>query len=355
MAHAIVEVIERHDRNRVEPIGVSLSAPDGSAIGARVRSAFETLIDAASMSDRDIVSRLRDLEIDIAVDLAGFTVGARTSIFAARCAPVQVNYLGFPASTGAPFMDCIIADPVVIPAGQEAAYTERVVRLPHCYLPWDSKRGGSLPPVERTDVGLPSSGMVFCGFNNSYKITREVFQIWMSLLRDVPDSVLWLRSMNSDAAENLRRAAATLQICDDRIIFAAHVEKTDQYLARLGLADLFLDTYPYNAHTTAADALCAGVPVLTCRGDSFASRVGASLLTSAGLPELICTTPDDYRAKALALATSLAELRSIRARLIEARSSAPVFDTVRYTRNLEALYFNIWDDAVAGRAAGPGS
>jgi protein O-GlcNAc transferase len=256
---------------------------------------------------------------------------------------------------GAPFMDCIIADPVVIPESQEAAYTERVVRLPHCYLPWDSKRGRSPPSVDRVEAGLPPSGMVFCGFNNSYKITREAFQIWLSLLRDVPDSVLWLRSMNSDAAQNLRAAATAMGICSDRLIFAAHVEQIDHYLARLGLADLFLDTFPYNAHTTAADALCAGVPVLTCQGDSFASRVGASLLTSAGLPELICATADDYRAKALQLATSPAELSRVRSRVLEARWSSPVFDTGLYTRNLEALYFSIWDDARAGRAGGPES
>jgi predicted O-linked N-acetylglucosamine transferase (SPINDLY family) len=337
VAHAIVGVIESHDRDRVQSIGVPLGAADRSAIGARLRSAFEVVVDASTMADREVITRLRELEVDIAVDLAGFTSGARTGIFATRCAPVQVNYLGFPATMGTPLMDYIIADNVVIPESDEGAYAERVMRLPHCYLPLDCTRVVPVETLDRTAAGLPAQGVVFCAFNSSYKITREMFRVWMGLLREVPDSVLWLRSTDKDAADNLRRAAEESGVIRTRLIFAPYVDRVDDYLARLQLADLFLDTLPYNAHTTAADALWAGLPVLSCRGNSFAGRVGASLLTSAGLSDLICSSVDDYRSKALRLATRPDELTSIRQRLLSSRT-APVFDTPLYTRNLEDLY-----------------
>jgi protein O-GlcNAc transferase len=337
VAHAIVSVIENHDRSRLQPIGIALAAADRSAVGERLRSAFDVFVDASVMSDREIITRMGELEVDIAVDLAGFTTGARTSIFAARCAPVQVNYLGFPSTMGTSFMDYIVADEVVLPIDDEGAYSERVLRLPHCYLPSDCTR--VIPPgaSDRTSVGLPAQGIVFCGFNNSYKITGDTFRVWMSLLRDVPGSVLWLRSMSTEAASNLRLAADNLGVASSRLVFAPYTERMDEYLARLRLADLFLDTLPYNAHTTAADALWAGVPVVTCRGNSFAGRVGASLLTSAGLPDLIGETPDDYRSKAMRLAMRSDELRDVRDRLISARKAA-LFDTPLFTRNLEALY-----------------
>ncbi len=203
---------------------------------------------------------MRELDIDIAVDLAGFTTGARTGILAARCAPVQVNFLGFPSTMGTRFMDYLVADDVVLPASDEAAYSERVLRLPHCYLPSDCTRVIPAGAADRAVAGLPAQGFVFCGFNNSYKITRDLFQVWLSLLREVSDSVLWLRNMSADAMESLRRAADELGVARSRLIFAAHTERMDDYLARLRLADLFLDTLPYNAHTTAADALWAGGP-----------------------------------------------------------------------------------------------
>lgn len=337
VAHAIVAVIEAHDRGRVEAIGVSLAAPDRSAVGTRLRSAFDVLIDASAMADREVIARMRELEIDIAVDLAGYTTGARTGLFAARCAPLQVNYLGFPATTGASFMDYIIADEVVIPENDENAYSERVLRLPQCYLPLDCTRSIATGAFDRAGVGLPEKAMVFCAFNNSYKITRDMFRLWMSLLRQVPGSVLWLRRMDSQAVANLKSVAAELGVAGARLIFAPYVERTEEYLALLQLADLFLDTSPYNAHTTAADALWAGVPVLSLRGQSFAGRVGASLLKSADLPDLICSSPAEYQAKALRLATVPWELGAVRQRLALLRASQS-FDTRRYTRNLEALY-----------------
>jgi protein O-GlcNAc transferase len=343
VAHAIAAVIEGHDRRRVQPIGVALAARDRSAIGERMSGAFEVLIDAASLSDRDVVSRLHALEIDIAVDLAGFTSGARTGIFAARCAPVQVNYLGFPATMGAAFVDYIIADDVVIPAGEEPAYAERVLRLPHCYLPHDCTRTIATGTLDREAAGLPAQGVVFCAFNNGYKITRIVFATWMSILREVPGSVLWLRSLDAGALAKLRHDAEELGVRASRLVFAPRIERMGEYLARLQLADLFLDTLPYNAHTTAADALLARVPVLTCRGNSFAGRVGASLLTSAGLPDLICASLEEYRERAVRLATHATELRSLRARL--ASPATPLVDTRLYTRNLEALFLECKPEA----------
>jgi protein O-GlcNAc transferase len=337
VAHALVSVIESHDRRRVQPVGVWLAAADRSEIGARLTAAFEVVVDAAALSDREVVARLRELQVDIAVDLAGFTTGARTGIFAARCAPIQVSYLGFPSTMGATFIDYLIADEVVIPRGEDASYAERVLRLPHCYLPLDSTRLRTSASVDREAVGLPPEAFVFCAFNNSYKITRPMFAVWMSLLREIPGSVLWLRSMSDDATDNLRHAAAELGVHGSRLIFAAHVPRMDEYLARLALADLFLDTLPYNAHTTAADALWAGVPVISCRGATFAGRVGASLLTAAGLPDLVCHSMDDYQRLALSLATRPEELRRVRARLAGCHASA-AFDMRLYTRNLEAVF-----------------
>jgi protein O-GlcNAc transferase len=336
VAHAIVSIIESHDRSRVQPIGVSLLPADRSVVGARLRSAFDVFVDASGMSDREVVTRMRELEVDIAIDLAGFTTGARTGILAARCAPVQVNYLGFPSTMGTSFMDYIVVDDVVLPRSDEGAYSERALRLPHSYLPLDCTRVIPAGPPDRTAIGLPEQGIVFCGFNNSYKITRDMFRVWMSLLQEVPDSVLWLRSMGADATENLRRAADELGVARARLIFAAYTERMDEYLARLRFADLFLDTLPYNAHTTAADALWAGVPVVSCRGISFPGRVGASLLTAAGLPDLICDNIDEYRSKAIHLATRPEGLSAIRNRL--AGRTAPLFDTQLHTRSLEDLY-----------------
>jgi protein O-GlcNAc transferase len=336
VAHALVAIIEAHDRARVETIGICLAAGDESAVGARLRSAFDVLLDASAMGDHEVLARMRELEVDIAVDLAGHTHGARPALFAARCAPVQVNYLGFSATTGAPWMDYILADDIVIPQCDENAYAERVVRLPHCYLPLDDTRRIAGAP-ERAAAGLPERGFVFCAFNSSYKISREMFLVWMGLLREVPDSVLWLRSMDSCAVAHLERAAAQLGVDPARLLFAPHVGQMEDYLARLRLADLFLDTLPYNAHTTAADALWAGLPVLTCPGRTFAARVGASLVTTAGLPQLVCSDLEEYRTKALRLAHHPEELHPLRDKLGTLHESG-AFDSRRCARDLEALY-----------------
>jgi predicted O-linked N-acetylglucosamine transferase (SPINDLY family) len=340
VAYAIAGVIEQHDRARFAPLGISLGAADGSAIGARLKGAFEEIIDASSMSDRDVVRIMREREIDIAIDLAGLTTGARTGIFERRAAPIQVNYLGFPASMGLECMDFIIADGVVVPPAEDSFYTEKVARLPHCYLPFDASRTLAPPAGGREAVKLPADGFVFCAFANGYKISRALFDVWMDLLREIPSSVLWLRSMGADTAVQLKRAARQRGVAAERLVFASFVESMDTHLSRLQLADLFLDTVPYNAHTTAAEALWAGVPVLTCRGRSFAGRVGASLLSACALPELICDNLEEYRSRALKLARSPELLLALRERLQQCKATAPAFDTLRYTRDLEDLLLN---------------
>lgn len=337
VAHALAGVIEGHDRQMMAPIGISLAASDTSEIGRRLRSSFDEMIDASGMSDLEVATLLQQREIDVAIDLAGHTLGGRPGIFAHRAAPVQVNYLGFPASTGFNFMDYIIADEVVLPPSDEHLYTERVLRLPNCYLPFDSNKPHALHIPSREEAGLPPQAFVFCAFNNAYKITREIFCRWTSILLEVPGSVLWLRSMGETAAANLRTAAAAVGIAPERLIFAPQLPSVHANIARLRLAGLFLDTSPYNAHTSAAEALWAGVPVLTCLGRSFAGRVGASLLTAVGMPELICVDAEQYRTLAIDMARSPALLESLKERLTAARVSAPVFDTARYARDLEAL------------------
>ena len=337
VAVALAGVIDRHDRRRFTPMAVSLTAPASSGIGARWRSAFDQFIDASSMSDIELANLLRKAEIDVAIDLAGHTAGARPGIFAQRISAVQVNYLGFPASSGLRFMDYLIADGVVVPESDEPYYSEHVLRMPHSYLPFDCGRNKPSASLSRSDVGLPSNAFVFCAFNNGYKITRGTFHGWLSLLREVPGSVLWMRSMGDCVEANLRAAAVAGGLGENRLIFAPYVDDLDAHVARLRLADVFLDSLSYNAHTSASEALWAGVPVITCIGSTFAGRVGASLLTAVGIPELIATDSDGYLKVARELALSPAALRDLRARLDENRASAALFDTDRYTRDLEQL------------------
>jgi predicted O-linked N-acetylglucosamine transferase (SPINDLY family) len=251
---------------------------------------------------------------------------------------VQVNYLGYPGTMGAPFIDYIIADEFVIPIGEEHWYSEQVVRLPHCYLPNDAGREVGVLP-SRLQAGLPEQGRVFCAFTNVSKITPAVFEIWMRLLHAASDSVLWLREVGAEARVNLVREAQRRGVATERLVFASYAASMAEHLARQGLADLYLDTLPYNAHSTACDALTAGVPVLTCAGGSFASRVAASALTSMGLPELITHSLEQYEHRALELAHDPGRLQELRLRLAQQRASSPLADTASYTRHLEAAYF----------------
>jgi len=335
-------VFEHHDRSRFETIAISLGADDGLGMRQRMQKSFERFIDARNQSDEEIAKLLRDMEVDIAVDMMGFTENALTAIFARRPAGLQVNYLGYPGTMGAPYMDYILADRILIPPSQHAEYEEKIAYLPDTYMPSDGTRPIAERTPSRTEAGLPDSGFVFCTFNNLYKITPEMFALWMRLLVRIENSVLWLSQANPTAIRNLRREAEAQGVSGERILFAPFVRAPDEHLARLRLADLFLDTLPYNAHATTCDALWAGVPVVTLTGSSFAGRVGSSLLSAAGLPELIADTPAAYEAIALNLARDPRRLARIKKKLARNREAQPLFDTARYTRNLETAYFMMW-------------
>jgi predicted O-linked N-acetylglucosamine transferase (SPINDLY family) len=328
-------LFEMHDRKRFEVIGVSFGLDDASPMRGRVVKAFDQFHDVRSKSERGIAALIAGLGVDIAIDLKGLTADSRPGIFALRPAPVQVNYLGYPGTMGADFMDAIIADPVVLPMEQQAFYTERIVHLPDCYQVNDASRVVTPAPT-RAKAGLPG-GFVFCCFNNNWKIAPPVFDIWMRLLLAVPGSVLWLLQDSDEAAANLRREAAARGVAQERLIVAPRVSP-EEHLARHRLADLFLDTLPYNAHTGASDALWVGVPLVTLKGESFHGRVAASILSAIGLPELITENPADYERLALALASDGARLAALREKLGANRKTAPLFDTARFTRNLEAAY-----------------
>ena len=303
----------------------------------RLQQSFEQFNDIRGNGDVEVAIMLREREIDIAVDLKGFSKGCRPGIFAQRAAPVQVNYLGYPGTTGADYMDYIIGDAEVIPVGQEGFYAEKVVRLPDSYQVNDAKRVIAERTPSRAEAGLPQTGFVFCCFNNNYKITPQVFDIWMRLLKRVEGSVLWLLEDNAAASRNLRSEAASRGVQAQRLVFAPRL-LPPEHLARQRLADLFLDTLPCNAHTTASDALWAGLPLLTCRGNAFPGRVAASLLRALGLPELISGNLADYEALALKLATMPELLANIKSRLARNRGTQPLFDTDRYRRHLECAY-----------------
>jgi predicted O-linked N-acetylglucosamine transferase (SPINDLY family) len=307
----------------------------------RLEAAFDRFVDVDCASDTDIARDIRKMEIDIAVDLMGYTRGARPGILAMRPAPLQIHYLGYPGTLGADYIDYLIADSVVIPDEERAYYAEKIAYLPDSYQCNDSQRRAADVIPSREEAGLPETAFVFCCFNNNYKIMPEIFGIWMRLLSTVEGSVLWLLEDHPASASNLRREAKALGIATDRLVFAPRVP-LDQHLARLKLADLFLDTLPYGAHTTASDALWVGVPVLTCLGSSFAGRVAASLLTSANLPELITHSLEDYERCARNLALNPSAVVSLKEKLTENRMSLPLFDTARITRNLETAYNVMW-------------
>jgi predicted O-linked N-acetylglucosamine transferase (SPINDLY family) len=338
----IAGVFEHHDRARFETIAFSYGADDASPMRARLARSFDRFLDVRTMSDAAVASLIRDNEIDILVDLTGLTASARPGILALRPAPTQVNYLGFTGTMGASFIDYIVADPIVIPKTQQAFYTEKVAYLPDCYLPHDSKRQIAAETPSRTQAGLLERGFVFASFNNSYKFTSVVFDIWMRLLKAVDGSVLWLSQPNPAAMRNLRREAEARGVDPVRLIFAPRLPAPEDHLARLSLADLFLDTLPYNAHTTAMDALWAGLPVLTSVGDSFAGRVAASQLHAVGLPELIADSLQTYEEKAHALAHDPNAIVTLKAKLAANRGQCALFDTERFTRNLERAYRTMW-------------
>lgn len=340
VAHLIAGLIEAHDRTRFEVIGISLGIDDQSAMHHRLAEAFDQFHPVRGQSNLAIAKLMQQLGIDIAIDLLGHTRGSRPEILAHRPAPIQVNYLGYPGTMGAAFIDYVIADPIVLPFDQQCCYTETIVHLPECYQVNDAKRTIADHTPSRSEAGLPEQGFVFCSFNNTFKINPPVFDIWMRLLRSVDGSVLWLLRDNAVAERNLRTEAAARGVDPRRLVFADRIP-LEQHLARHRLADLFLDTLPYNAHTTASDALWAGLPVLTCQGRAFAGRVAASLLHAVGLPDLVTDNPQDYAALALQLATDATALGNLRDRLARNRQTHPLFDTDRSRRHLEAAYMTM--------------
>jgi predicted O-linked N-acetylglucosamine transferase (SPINDLY family) len=309
----------------------------------RLMQGFDRFVDVLPLSDAGAAGVLRELEVDIAIDLQGHTTGARPGILAHRPAPVQAGYLGFSATTGADFIDYAIADAFVVPAEHQRYFSEQVVRLPDCFQVNDHQSVASARVPTRAEEGLPESGFVFCCFNNTYKLNPWMFDIWMRLLREIPGSVLWLREENQAAGENLRQEARARGVESARIVFARRLPALADHLARHRLADLFLDTLPYNAHTTASDALAAGLPLLTCAGSAYAGRVAGSLLRTVGLPELITGNLQDYEALALGLARDRPRLADLRARLARNLSTSPLFDTDRFRRHIEAAYTTMWE------------
>jgi protein O-GlcNAc transferase len=341
VAHLIAEVFELHDRSRFEVIGMSLGSDDGSALRARLVKAFDRFYDVRNTTDRDVALMLNEFRTDIVVDLTGYTMGCRPEILASRPAPIAVNYLGYPGTMGAAFIDYVIADPIVAPFDRQPCYAEKIVHLPDSYQANDRKRAIAAAVPSREACGLPASGMVFCCFNSAWKISPALFDVWMRLLREVDGSVLWLLHELEEAEANLCREAAARGVDPARLIFAVRMAPEDN-LARHRLADLFLDTLPYNAHTTASDALWAGLPVITCRGESFAGRVAASLLHAAGLGDLVTSSLEEYELLALKLARDGSLRADIKRRLEQNRLQYPLFDSARFCRNIETSYETMW-------------
>lgn len=339
VGYVTARLFEEHDRNDFEIIGVSLAPDDGSAIGQRIRGAMDGFHDVHGISDREAAALLRGLGLDIAVDLMGHTDQCRPQLFQLRTAPVQVNFLGYPGTSGAPWMDYLVADRFVVPPGHLDSYDEKVIWLPDCYMPgdaWQPPPDGSVP--RREELGLPAGAMVFGCFNTHYKITPAMFDLWVRILRAVEGSVLWLRDGATQMRANLQREARQRGLDPARLLYAPHLATVAAHRARIGAMDLFLDTFPYTAHSTARDVLEAGVPLLTRIGDTFASRVAGSILHTAGFDELITRTAEDYVERAVALGRDIARREGLRHRLLAQLPASPLFDTRRYARSLEAAY-----------------
>ena len=338
-AHLLAGVLERHDRSRFEIFAYSYGPEDRSAMRARLRQACEHFIDVAWDPDDVVVDRIRGDALDILIDLKGYTLGARTAILARRPCAIQINWLGYPGTMGAGFIDYLITDGFIVPPGREAAYSEKILRLAHCWQCNDRSRP-VIEPLARAAYGLPEQGFVFCCFNQAVKITPEVFAVWMNLLRRVPRSVLWLAEDNPWATKNLRDAAQARGIAAERLVFSPRLPLA-QHLARYRAADLALDTFPYTSHTTASDALWLGCPLVALCGDTFAARVSGSILTACGLPELVTHSLRDYEELAYRFAAETGFAADIRARLASVKTDAPLYDAAAFARDLERLYLSL--------------
>jgi protein O-GlcNAc transferase len=352
VGHLMAGIFEHHDKSRFETIAISLGIDDKSRLRGRMLASFDKFVDARLMSSRAIAELMREMEVDIAVDLAGYTADSRTDVFGHRPAPAHVNFLGYPGTLGVPYMDYIVADRYVIPPEHQRFYDEKVVYLPDAYLPTD----GSLKISERTptraECGLPDHGVVFCSFSHDYKISPPLYDIWMRLLNQVPGSVLWLMSRSEASQRNLKAEASKRGVDPSRIVFATRVPLVEDHMARYRQADIFLDTHPYNAHTTAADALMAGLPVVTYLGGAFPSRVAGSLLHAINMPDLVADSVEGYEALALRLASNPQELAEVKARLVANRHTTALFDTAEFCRQLENVYTTIWHDSQVDKLIG---
>jgi predicted O-linked N-acetylglucosamine transferase (SPINDLY family) len=336
------EIYELHDRSQFEVYAFSFGPDTQDEMNLRIKVGVDNFYDVRIMSNKEIALLSRSLEIDIAIDLGGFTADNRLEIFDIPAAPIQINYLGYPGTMGADFIDYIVADEVLIPADQKSNYSENIMYLPNCYMPQDSSRQISDKPITRQECNLPEDSFVFCCFNNSFKITPKEFDIWMRLLSKIDGSVLWLIKPNKSYEDNLKIEAKNRGVDPDRLIFAEKLP-AEEHLARQKLADLFLDTFNFNAHTTASDALWAGLPIITITGRAFAARVASSLLTSLEVPELITTSEKEYEALALDLATNFKKLSLVKKKLADKITIAPLFDTKTYTKNLENAYTQAYE------------
>lgn len=350
VGHLMAGVFENHDKSRFETIAISLGIDDKSRLRGRMLQSFDRFIDAKVMAPNQIAQLIRSLEVDVAVDLAGYTADSHPELLAQRPAPIQVNFLGYAGSMGVGHIDYLIADRHVAPREHWPYYSEKIVYLPDAYMPTDSSVEIPDEPPSRGQYGLPETGLVFCAFSHDYKISPRMFAIWMQLLLRNPGSVLWLMSRSEISQRNLYASAQSHGIDSSRLVFATRVPRVEDHLARYRLADIFLDTFPYNAHTTAADALMSGLPVVTCMGGGFHSRVAGSLVCTAGLPELVTHTLEDYQALALALAAQPERVNRLKAKLREGRAASPLFDTRKYCRNLESLYIAMWRKYQLGNA-----
>jgi predicted O-linked N-acetylglucosamine transferase (SPINDLY family) len=341
VASLIAELFELHDRNQFEIIGFSIGSDDADEMRLRLKGSFDQFIDVNELSDQEVAHLARDLKIDIAIDLGGYTQDCRTSIFSYRAAPIQVNYLGYPGTMGSRYMDYIIADPILIPPENQNYYSEKIIYLPHTYQANDRKRKISTVPLKRAAFDLPENGFVFCCFNNNFKLTPYTLDSWCRILKAVEGSILWLYEGHEKTKLNLINEFMKRGLAYERLIFAKRVP-SDEHLARYRLADLFLDTLPYNAHTTTSDALWAGTPVLTLIGRSFAGRVAASLLNAIGMHELITKSAAEYEAKAIELGNHPEKLKEIRRQLQANRDTTALFNAPLFTQDLELAYAQIY-------------
>jgi len=343
VSHLTAELYETHDRKQFEIYAFSYGPDTKDEMNLRIKAGVDHFHDVQTMSHKDVVMLSRSVELDIAVDLGGFTQDSRTGIFAMQAAPIQVNYLGYSGTMGAEYIDYLIADSTLIPKDKQHYYSEKIAYLPNSFMVNDTKNKTSTKEFTRAEAGLPNDGFVFCCFNNHYKITPDTFIGWMRILSQVDGSVLWLPEANSTAVNNLIKEAIKNGVDENRLIFAPRLTLKEDHLNRIQLADLFIDTLPYNAHTTASDSLRMGLPVLTCIGNSFASRVAASLLNAVNLPELITTTQEQYESFAIELATKPEKLNKIKDRLVNNLPTTPLYNTSLFAQHLESAYLKMYE------------